>query len=206
MIFAPKYKVDTKIENGELFSKIRISVEGSPKNLAVVITDPAGETESLSISKEELKSGSRFVDFNIFSFKEGTYKLAVILQDSKLVVFRKQIPVFLKDLSVEKIEILTGKNVFGSADNQNIIVGLKATIKKDGNLPIRFVNADIFINGKKCILPLVKNIYDQESHIVQIGLGGYNHKGSKLSDKYLIKGKLFYGGNKSVDFEKECRL
>jgi len=202
-----KYEMNTSLEDGELFSKINVNVKGSAKNLAVVITDPFGETESLQIRKDELLSGNKTVNFSVSNFEEGTYKIALVLLDSKIVVSRMEMPIFLKKVWVERVEVITGKNPFGSADNQNLIMGLKVSIKKDGNLPTRFNIANIFVNDKKIILPLVKNVYDGKSQLVQIEMpGGYSLKGFNPGDKCLIRGTLFYGETKNIDFEKEFTI
>lgn len=200
-VFTTRYTVETRIEGGESFgtphSKIVVNVKGRAKNLAVLITNPAGKAEALPISKEEMTSESQTVEYDLFNDSmEGTYKVAVMLLDSKLIVNRSEVQVSIGSVSIGKMEPL--KSDDGS------LIGVKITLDRDGNLPIGVSKANVFINERKCILPLVKNVYKNGTHLIEIGTpGGFEEL--KRGKKFLVKGELFYG-EKSLPFEKELTL
>jgi len=214
----PKYEINCKVKDVKKSSGIEVTVKGKAEKLAILMTMPNGQMDSKIVEKETLMTNSATTVFTLEDFEEGTYLFVVKLFDSEKVVAKKEFSVSLQKLWVDDINLKTEK--IGSAWGDKEI-GLKiekilVTYKKEGNLPIRFDKADVLINGMPCIVKTINTDdtvrilvyrYKPSREMIEEAKrqDGNDERASlfRLGNKCLIKGTLFYGEDKSLDFEKE---
>jgi hypothetical protein len=213
-----KYEIDCKIKDGKNSSGIEVTVKGKAEKLAILMTVPTGQMDSKIVEKEALMTNSATTVFTPENLEEGTYIFAVKLFDSEKVIAKKEFSVSLEKLWVDDISLKTEK--IGSAwGDKEIGVKIKKvfiTYGKEGNLPTRFNKANVFINGMPCTVKTTSKddtikvlIYSYRPSQEMINEAkrrdGSDERASlfTLGNKCLISGTLFYGEDKSLDFEKE---
>ena len=87
------YTVDYKVvSEGDSDARLKATVKGPAAKLAVILTDPKGESDTQIIEKECMISNSHTVELPMQNPREGTYVVTVKTVEPEKVVWKKNIP------------------------------------------------------------------------------------------------------------------
>ena len=210
--FSSPYSVDYKI----FTDGIKVTVKGPAAKLAVILTNPEGKTRIDIIDKDQMISNSHTVTLSMGDQPDGTYILAVKTVDPEKLVWQKELPLFIGQLTAKDIDFGFPKGHSGSI--------AAICLQEPGNLPVAFKYGEVFIEGTRCdgdIFTLVGRpdwvaIYLNWIPPLKEEMDRYNAIKNKTfltpvfatliaGKQYMVKITLFYGdGSKSVSFEKKC--
>ena len=216
------YTVDYQMASaGGFDASLKTTVKGPAAKLAVILTDPKGESDTQIIEKENMISNCHTVELPMQTPRAGTYVLTVKTVEPERVVWKKNIPLSLGELAVVDVTCDLSPN-FGPFEGY-FINSIKVVLKKDGNLPVKFTDVSAAVDGKESHQSQITSghtMIDQQ-HTVGILVnfsptaemekldrvrGGLPHVGAffRPGERHLVKGKLSFGeDNRSVEFEKE---
>jgi len=221
-----KYEVNCEVKKGRGGNTvISVEVKGKAEKLAVLMTTPNGKTESRIIEKKSLMANSTNVNFAPDTFEQGTYNFVVKLFDSEKIITTKKFDVSVEKIWVDKVDI----KFAGGYDFWGKLLGMKIDkvaifCGKKGNLPVPVEKMEVSINGLPCKCEIDKrasNLIIDEKNPIEISIisfkptqqminatkkrkdGNSDASMFRLGDKCTVKGKLIYGENKDLEFEKE---
>jgi hypothetical protein len=144
------YTVDyTVASEGEADARLKATVKGPAAKLAVILTDPRGESATQLIDKEYMISNCQTVELLMQTPREGTYVLTVKTVEPEKVVWQKKIPLSLGQLAVADVTFDFAPNL-GQRFEGYFVNGIKVVLKKDGNLPVKFTGVSTALDGKEC--------------------------------------------------------
>jgi hypothetical protein len=224
MLSNSPYEVSYSLE-GTSHAGMRVDVKGPAKKMAVILTDPAGESDSEIIESENMITNNASVFLFMSHPLPGDYTLAVKTFSPERVVFKNKITFSLDDLRVENCGIgLKRVHLGGSKEPTGVEIGqVYVDVKKEGNLPVIFNRAEVYINGHNCTFLsgyLENGVVAGSTQKIRIKVlcppevkqekeeSYYSYRPLiaifKPGDKCSLKGKLFYeDGKKSIDFWRE---
>jgi hypothetical protein len=216
-IFGSPYSVDYKVgyQNEARDSlAMEVTVKGPAAQLAVILTNPEGETGVDQTSKEGMITNRHVFQLGMGDPQAGTWVLVAKTFDPEKIVWQQDINFSPPYLTVEDVKIDYGGNG-----------GILITLHKTGNLPILFSRVLLTGPGGQSIGSLVwgGRAVVEEEHTVPVSFTGFLPKTQYMierdsrrgaipyvgahfepGDRYPFKGTLFYDkGHKSLDFEKE---
>ena len=223
------YSVSYRIvSDGPIDAGVDATVKGPAAKLGVILTDPNGESDTKIIEKEDMISNCRTVRLRMRDPREGTYVLTVKTIEPEKNVWKDNIPLSLGKLTVKDVKCLLAPERW-RGDKRDELGTIQITLQKTGNLPIIFTGTSFTVGGSAvyqtrlqgegwgCVMvdqewianiageycpPTKKQIQNYER-----GHGTFELPPSQArlepGERYLVKGKLFYGDHKSLDFEKE---
>jgi hypothetical protein len=216
------YSVDYTIASPDGFdARFKTTVKGPAAKLAVILTDPKGESDTQIIEKESMISNSQTVELPMRNLREGTYVLTVKTVEPEKVVWQKNIPLSLGQLAVADVKFDLTPNL-GPFEGY-CLEGVNVVLNKDGNLPVKFADCSAAVDGNECRSKSIRSgvvMVDQQHTVgVQVNVLATAEMEKRdrargrlpyLSALFLpgephsVKGKLFYGEDrKSLEFEKE---
>jgi hypothetical protein len=219
------YSANYKIATGRQSAILEVTVRGPAAKLAVILTDPQGQSDPTILEKVEMISNSHTVQMSMAHPKVGKYVLQVKTVDPEEVVWQKDIVFTLDKLVIEDISFHLGgpyKEAFYELESIDL------TVRKVGNLPVIFTGMSIQVGGvtgrtdslntmengimmtetKTFNLPTrIMANEKMEAELRRRGRGGLPTIDYAMfwpGDRYLVKGKLMYDDDmRSLDFEKE---
>ena len=213
------YKV---VSEGDSDARLKATVKGPAAKLAVILTDPKGESDTQIIEKESMISNSQTVELPMQNPREGTYVVTVKTVEPEKVVWKKNIPFSLGKLAVTDVTFDLSPNP-GQRFEGYFINGIKVVLKKGGTLPVKFTDVSAAVDGKEghqIGISSGHTMIDQQ-HTVGIlvnfsptaemekrdrARGGLPYTSAlfRPGERHLVKGKLCFGeDNRSLEFEKE---
>jgi hypothetical protein len=227
-VFGSPYTADYKIVSEYQSVNVEVMVRGPAVRLAVILTNPKGESDHIIVEKDQMISNSHTVKLSIDDPQVGKYVLQVKTVDPEKVVLQKEFTFSLDQLVVEdiKFHLEPVRDFMGGLRGGFTLDGLEIAIRKEGNLPIVITGGSVAVGDAKCvsfivaggrimmmdrkqtigvslwIAPTQKMGEEERRH----GWGGLpsNYALFWPGDRYLVKGTLVYGeDNKSLVFEKE---
>lgn len=199
------YSVDYKIVSDGFNAGIEATVKGPAAKLAVILTDPKGVADIQTIEKSQMIANSQTVKVAMRDLQAGIWILAVKTIDPEKVVWQEDIPLSLGQLAVVDIgEFNLIPNPFGAVDDSlKFLTGFKVVLKKDGNLPVEFIDYLVEVNGKKCSLGIPWSHFMVDGQD-KISISVLPPIKCLPGERHMVKGKLFYGKDSQfLNFEKE---
>ena len=135
------YSVDYTLDSGGgFYAGLKVTVKGPAAKLAVILTDPKGESETQIITKENMIGNSQTVELPMQNPRAGTYILTVKTVEPEKIVWQKSIPFSLGQLAVTDVTFDFSPNL-GPRFEGSVIDDIKVVLTKDGNLPVSLMNA-----------------------------------------------------------------
>ena len=216
------YTADYKVvSEGGFDARLKTTVKGPAAKLAVILTDPKGESDTQIIEKESMISNSQTVELPMRNLREGTYVLAVKTVEPEKVVWQKKIPLSLGQLAVGEVKLDLAPNLGQFEGYQLQAVNL--VLNKDGSLPVKFADVSVAVDGNDCSQKSIRSgcvMADQQQTISIFvycnptpemmkrdrarGGSPYLMALFRPGERHLVKGKLLFGEDgKSLEFEKE---
>ena len=216
------YTVDYNVVSEEASdARLKATVKGPAAKLAVILTDPQGESNTQIIGKEFMISNSQTVELPMQNPRAGTYILTVKTVEPEKVVWKKNIPLSLGTLAVVDVKFDLSPNL-GPFEGYSIN-GIKVVLKKDGQLPVKFTDVSAALDGKAGRQIGIRSGYTMadQQHTVGIVVNflptaemeNRDRARGRLpctsalfrpGERHWVKGKLVFGEDrKSLDFEKE---
>ena len=199
------YSVDCKLSGEYGSASICATVKGPAADLAVILTDPKGKTESQTIDKTLMVTNSREVQMRMENPQEGTWTVTVKTINPEKVVCKTEITLSAGQASVKGASTKIGWSPYmDQRESCYVLSGVEVSLQKTGNLPTSFECLSLTLDGKETLLMGAEKIgamvTDQEKTF-SIGCKPLPPLG--YGTRHLVKGKLSYGDHKSLDFEKE---
>jgi hypothetical protein len=228
-LFASPYRAEYEVIQRNNSPYMKVTVNGPAAKLAIILTDPSGKSDVETIEPEQMITNSKVVFLEMHPPQDGNYILAIKTFTPEKIVAKEKITFSLEKMWVKNCELNTRQIPLQDSD-QPIgleIQGIYVGVEKQGNLPIVFSKADIFVGGKPCRMSSIakgSSMVDSRQ-IVYIEVSCQPTKemeerdrqntGSfhslpclfaifRPGDKYVMEGKLFYNGKTEfVTFRKE---
>ncbi|MCX6723564.1 MAG: hypothetical protein NT155_00105 [Candidatus Staskawiczbacteria bacterium] len=226
-MFGSSYSAEYKVTTMSTISAgISVTVKGPAARLAVVLTDPKGESIVQAIEKDAMMANVATVEVPIQdTLNEGAYVLAVKTTDPEKVVWKKEIPLSMGNLTVEDVKLNLAPVNENDLSQGRYVKAMEIVLKKDGEMPVTFVDADAMIDGTaRCQLVLGANrvMFDQQYTLgvdadcrpttemqnwdrTHIGLPRLYAVFRPDGRQHVVRGKLFLDDQqkKYVEFSKE---
>jgi hypothetical protein len=202
-LFGNPYSVDYKLAFVQGGSGIKVTVKGPTARLAVILTDPKGQSNARFIERDEMiVNNCQTIELPMENIQAGTWILTVKTTDPEKIVCPSQ------KIELSPSQLTTVKNIgndFTKMDLGHIVFSADAlyvTVNKEGSLPIKISNTELTINGKRTyILSFSASVIIGQAGVVRISVGGEIFE---PGERRVAKGKIFYDENrKSLEFEKE---
>lgn len=227
-IWPSPFQVDYKIDKRTDFcAVIEVTVKGKAAKLAVILTNPEGKSNVEIIESDQMIDNCQTVTLLMDECPQpGTYILSVKTFEPEKVVYKKELNFSLNQLTVEdvKFNLEPAKSWMGEFEGYKL-EGIEIVLRKDGNLPIRFTDVSVAVNGNQCGAKSISSGYMMVSQKHTVKVSFYCLPTEKMEerdrrrgrllpwtvalfnsgDRCLVKGKLFFNEkkDKSLDFEKE---
>ena len=193
---ANSYSVEYKITDSPA---IKAVVSGPAVRIAVLLTDPKGETQVRNLEREEMISNRAHVLFGMDENHAGTWILAVKTFDPERVVWKKEIVFSASHPTIEGVVLQLLKNTLG--DSCVLI-----TMQKDGNLPVRFGDFQVSVDGQERALVglLTWVMIDQrDTFSVPFYCGAFQKK-FVTGERHRVKLGMSFGKDQTpLEYEKE---
>lgn len=219
-IMGGAYSAEYKI-TGDIYNVyVETTVKGPAAKLAVVLTDPNGESKISIIEQDEMMGNNKTVKVWMEKPSGGTWVLAVKTVNPEKIVWHKDILFSLDNFSAEDVKLDFTPNL--SRFKGYFIEGLNIIVKKDGNLPIEFTDISATIDGEKCFARIgstrmmVSQQYTVNASITCSPTPEMEKRDRaegnlpfvsalfRPGEKHSIRGKIFFDkGHKSMDFKKD---
>ena len=212
--------------------QITVSVSGPAEKLAVIMADPKGEKTSQTIEKERMMTNTSSVQFRIVSFENngqqiqpGTYSFVLKRFDPEKILEEVKFPLLLNRVEIKDFEVRAKKI---GQEGGLAIKSISFSIEKDGNCPVIFNGVDVFADDTQCrcpgnaavvVGPTNSVCFELDCPVSRRKQQEYDARAKGQSmwsvglpplisvfgvgEKCTIKGKLCYGGGKSLEFGKE---
>lgn len=226
-VFGSPYSVQYKVVSLNDSAAIEATVKGPAAKLAVILTDPKGESEARIVEKDLMIANSHTIEMYMRDPQAGTWVLTLKTVDPENVVWQKDITFSSGHLTLADVKCeLTPNNWMGQFNGYQL-TGIQVTLQKDGSLPVEFTDASLALDGVECSVTAMRTVSVAQRVNVSIvvfrcpptkkQMDEYDRQSGfkglpplealfRPGERHLAKGKVFFGkdkGRKSLDFEKE---
>jgi hypothetical protein len=233
---AKSFDLTTKVAGDGFRGFLQVFVRGKAAQVGVILQDPSGRMHTAVIGREEMIANFKEVSFHLQpdaeengAYQDGVYRVTLKTFDPEEIVAQRDVPINVGNVRVEDVHLQTTffKRGLGPGGYLGEAVkGFKLLIGKDGDLPVKFGQADVRIAGSSCRGVVIQRpCVAGESRIVELGVmcgppptqemiarSGYGLPPLAAfyapGERVVVSGSLRYGkgGNKSVDFQKEVMV
>ena len=145
----PRYQVEHRLTEDHGGVYVEVTVRGNAADLAVILTNPQGETKVKHISKKSLIDNVEIVRLWMGAPEPGTHTFAIKTVTPEKVVYKERLEFTTAKVTIEEIDF-----TFGSWYGKKTLEGIELTVRKEGNLPVVFKKLELTVDDGKCFASL----------------------------------------------------
>jgi predicted Zn finger-like uncharacterized protein len=144
------YQVDYQVADYHGSVCMEVKVAGPAADLAVLLTEPAGNTDTETIDKVDMMDNSETVRLNMLhdykSILPGTYTLVVKTMEPERVVHKERVELKEGEVAIQAVRFQL-KPWYGG---KQLIEQVELTVQNTGHLPVRFGELSIDVGAILC--------------------------------------------------------
>ena len=166
------------------YGMLNVKLSGPAEDLAIMLTNPEGETDIEYISKKEMIDNFQSVEVRMCesgSPPAGTYRLNIKTITPEKVVYKENLKFGGANVEIEdaEFETQTSTAAYGTRPAMYGITYIKITVRNDGDLPIIFDEASIIAEGIELFggpIRVSQGVSPGESNVIILSPSGWRDR------------------------------